>query len=623
MSKKGLFMGAVLLFIISITQAVFAEPADITGHWAADDINQWIAEGIVEGNPDGSFKPDDPVTRAQFAAFINRIFNFQEKSDTKFKDVTGGEWYAQDISKAAAAGFIEGYGDTGIQPEKPVSRQEAAVMLARVFELKARNTNASYKFSDADQIAGWSRDAVSAMLENGYVSGREDNKFAPGDSITRAEAVKMIGNVTGTLKSKPGTYDGVAEGNLVVNTGDVSLKDMTVKGNLYLTQGIGEGNAYLDGVTVNGNTIVRGGGEHSININDSALNGTLIVHKRDGKIRVVAKGSTDIAGVEMKSGGTLEEDGVTGKGFVNLQTSGTITGGQLITVKGDFSSILLDASRVNVRILDGNIDKLAVKEGAAGAAVKMENGSIRELTVDDKANLAAAGGKINNLVIGTKAAGSIIQADKNAQLELLTANANVTVKGEGKISSANINTNGVTMDQKPDNLNIKEGMTANIAGKEESKSTSQAAPAAGVTVVGGGGGGGGTPPAGNNNTAGLEVRSAMAVVGEEAVNAVKQGNEWVVDLSGKEGSKLLTEIAAVASPNAVQASMTYIGITKTVDLNQGTISMRVEDILGEFDTGTSGVYLSTMRTSGLPSTFSVTLKGSDNTTVTVTIRLIL
>jgi len=106
--------------------------------------------------------------------------------------------------------------------------------------------------------------------------------LAPKDNISRAEAVKLIDNIAGELKNSAGTYTGNVEKNLVVNTGSVILKDMVVNGDLFLAQGIGDGDVTLDNVTVKGRTVVRGGGENSIIINNSNLEGTLVVIKVGG-----------------------------------------------------------------------------------------------------------------------------------------------------------------------------------------------------------------------------------------------------------------------------------------------------------------------------------------------------
>jgi hypothetical protein len=82
---------------------------DIEGHWAEEEIEAWAARNLTGGYPDGTFQPDRPVARVEFFAWLNRVFGFPaaESSVTQnFTDIMGTEWYAADIEKAVAAGYL-------------------------------------------------------------------------------------------------------------------------------------------------------------------------------------------------------------------------------------------------------------------------------------------------------------------------------------------------------------------------------------------------------------------------------------------------------------------------------------------------------------------------------------
>ncbi|GAB1476510.1 hypothetical protein MASR2M70_13440 [Bacillota bacterium] len=237
---------------------------DISGHWAAATIEKWLAAGLAKGGPEGLFRPDASITRAEFVALVNRVFGFSEKAEVAFNDVAAGAWYANDIAKAFRAGILAGDGNGNANPEQPITRQEAAAVLARAFKLEAKNPNTSDWFSDHTQISDWAGEAVSAMAEGGYIIGRTGNYFVPLDNITRAETVKMIDNVMGEIKNKPAVYTGTVAGNMVVNASGIELKNMVINGNLYITEGISQGNILLMGVTVKGKTIISKGMEKSV-----------------------------------------------------------------------------------------------------------------------------------------------------------------------------------------------------------------------------------------------------------------------------------------------------------------------------------------------------------------------
>ena len=96
---------------------------DIKGHWAERYINQIISAGIVKGYENGTFLPDNPVTRAEFSHMINAALGNTGTTSVSFNDTPKSEWYYTDISKALSAGYVAGYSDGSFKPNNPVSRQ--------------------------------------------------------------------------------------------------------------------------------------------------------------------------------------------------------------------------------------------------------------------------------------------------------------------------------------------------------------------------------------------------------------------------------------------------------------------------------------------------------------------
>jgi hypothetical protein len=354
----ALLTALAMMFSLAVAGATNVQLTDIQGHWAEEEINKWVSLGLAKGTPEGRFNPNDEITRAEFVTFVNRVFNYVEKSDYTFDDVSENAWYADEISKAVRAGILQGDGTGNVNPEDNITRQEAAVVLSRVFNVKASNTQAVDGFKDSEDIAFWALDAVSAMVENGYISGRTSSTIAPLDNSTRAESIKMIDNIMGTLINEEGTYDKSIDGNLVVNTEDVILENMTIDGNLYLTPGIGDGTVTLEGVTVKGETFVSGGGEDSIIISNSSLEGTLFVAKIGGKVRVFTTGSSEIAKAVLNSGAKLQAEDLTGSGFKEVEISGEISEDEEIIFEGDFEDVIVASPGANINVISGTIANL-------------------------------------------------------------------------------------------------------------------------------------------------------------------------------------------------------------------------------------------------------------------------
>ncbi|HAQ39750.1 MAG TPA: hypothetical protein DCM73_02220 [Clostridiales bacterium] len=110
MAKRriSLLLVAFMVLTMAMPLNAYGEVNDYTGHWAESTIQQWLNKGQISGYPDGTFKPDGKVTRAEFVKMVNGAFNYTETSTIEFSDVKSGDWYYQEVQKAFKAGFIAG-----------------------------------------------------------------------------------------------------------------------------------------------------------------------------------------------------------------------------------------------------------------------------------------------------------------------------------------------------------------------------------------------------------------------------------------------------------------------------------------------------------------------------------
>ncbi|WP_239618093.1 glycosyl hydrolase [Cohnella mopanensis] len=324
MNKKlriGLVFALILTMIVStFTSAALAssdsstqgkDASDIQGHWAQAAIEKWSSYGVLKGTKDGSFKPNGEMTRAEFVTVINRLFGFKNVSGVSFTDVPAGAWYESSLSIAKEAGYYTGFPNNEAKPLERITRQDAVTLLSRAFSLKA-DSNASFAdgFKDANQIAGYAKDAINAL--EGVISGYKNGTFGPNGYIKRAEVISLVDKFIGAFYSKSGQYTGgKVAGNAVINASDVVLRNTEIARNLYLATGIGDGDATLDHVAVKGTTFVAGGGEHSITVKDSSLP-VVIVNRPDGKVHLLISGQTVIGSIITENASIVElEQGTT------------------------------------------------------------------------------------------------------------------------------------------------------------------------------------------------------------------------------------------------------------------------------------------------------------------------
>ncbi|MEG6615170.1 S-layer homology domain-containing protein [Peptococcaceae bacterium 1198_IL3148] len=324
----------VLFVVLAFAGLAYAQATDIQGHWAESQINSWTDQGLAKGYQDGTFKPNNSITRAEFITLVNRAFDFNETVEINFTDVKSTDWFAGEIAKAKAVGYVGGYSDGSIKPNNQITRQEAASMLARILQLDTSNVAAVANFKDAQSIPQWSKGSIGAVVAKGYMGGYPDQTFKPTRSITRAEAIVTLDRAIGGVKApepkpeptpepaptptipstydEPGTYgpekeQQVINDDVTISEDGVTLRNTTIKGDLTLAKGIGDGDVTLKNVVVEGKTYIYGGGENSITLDNCELAETT-VDKEDNEIRLILKDTT-IDKLIANSGMKLEGDG--------------------------------------------------------------------------------------------------------------------------------------------------------------------------------------------------------------------------------------------------------------------------------------------------------------------------
>lgn len=195
MIKRRISLALVLTMLLTMMIPTLAFGAvDYSGHWAEETIQEWFDNDMLKGYEDGSFRPDVQITRAEFMTMVNNAFEFTEKADINFSDVDLDDWFYSEVQKAVKAGYVIGYEDNTARPGIKITRQEAALIIARIKDLSDYATGAN-KFNDVYEIASWAKGGVGAVADEKYMIGYEDNTFRPLRFISRAEAVVTFDRV--------------------------------------------------------------------------------------------------------------------------------------------------------------------------------------------------------------------------------------------------------------------------------------------------------------------------------------------------------------------------------------------------------------------------------------------
>ncbi|MCU0526549.1 MAG: S-layer homology domain-containing protein [Elainella sp. Prado103] len=179
-----------------------ADPTRVTAftdlpndYWAYPFIAELSQRGIVSGFADGSFQPDQPVNRAQYAALVSQVLPSGSQTPIQFGDVPPAAWSAEAIDESVQSGFVKGYPDQTFQPDRPISRLEVLLSLVNGFGLpKSTNPDPALSvFQDQQQIPDWAKPAIATATESGLVVSYPDTQsFNPDQPATRAEVAAML-----------------------------------------------------------------------------------------------------------------------------------------------------------------------------------------------------------------------------------------------------------------------------------------------------------------------------------------------------------------------------------------------------------------------------------------------
>lgn len=261
---------AALFICIFMTFSVCCaeEFLDMPNNWATESLTNAVNNGLIGGS-DGYIRPNDPMTRAEMAIIMVRAFGAEKEADiSAFSDVKKEDWFYSAMAKAVEMGAFTG-ADGKLNPQNNITREETFAVLARMFSLdldkkieesmgKSYNADAVLaEFSDKDDVSIWAKELVAATVKSGYVGG-SDGRLNPKNNIKRCEFASVMNKLVSTYVDKAGTYTSFPDGNVIIRSTGVNLKDISLKGDLIIGEGAKDG-ATIENVVSSGRLVVRSG----------------------------------------------------------------------------------------------------------------------------------------------------------------------------------------------------------------------------------------------------------------------------------------------------------------------------------------------------------------------------
>lgn len=249
--KKILILAFVFCMFISNS---FAFLDDNNFGWAKDAVNKWSLKGYVSGYPDGTFRGNQYITRAEVIAIINKLNNSSVVvSKRPSKDINNDNWFFNDMGKAVEAGLILVDSDGNLYPNNYATREEVMVILSKLLNISYSGNldNARVnQFFDRDKISSNEYYRVAGIVEEGFVSGYEDGTLKPQDNITRAEFMCILNNAVSDVYTYGKYNNRKLNGNIIINGENVKITNSEINGKVFVLDGAKSGKPILTNTMV-------------------------------------------------------------------------------------------------------------------------------------------------------------------------------------------------------------------------------------------------------------------------------------------------------------------------------------------------------------------------------------
>ena len=504
MNRRAISFILVLAMVITpvFSFAATGSYKDTAGHWAESSINRWSKYNIVAGY-DGSFLPDDYMTRGQLAKVISNMLGLTEMPDSNpFSDLDLNAWYAPFVLRCYKAGIMLGSNGKA-NPEDTVTRQEAMTMIARALEIKPIATSALSKYSDASSVEDWASGYMAALIEKGVVGGVTKTTLAPVLNIDRASVMTVFDRAVAQYINEPGTYTLEDKaGIILVASGDVTLTGST-KADILVTSAAKDKAITFDKATVTGSITVPE--SSTVNNNGSTLPNITAKADSAKPAAAVAAGGGGGGGtsgyspsvapdatIDTSSGnansalaaGTYNNVTITeavGDGTVLLQN--VTINGDLIINGGGSSSVILDLCRILGRIIFGKTTNDGTEStriylmggtdannvevnGNAGLIIESETSesTIGSITASNDLEIRGSNTNVNKIVIPENITTTVAVNVSGGSVDTIQANSETIISGSsGNVGNVNASANVTAGSLVVDKVTLPESATTQVA----------------------------------------------------------------------------------------------------------------------------------------------------------------
>jgi hypothetical protein len=423
--------------------------SDTAGHWGEAAIEKWSEYGVLQGNGDGTFAPERFMTVDELATVLANSFGYTESYKGELPGYTG-TWGEEAVRKAIAAGAL-----TAAEAPEELTRELAAKIMAKALGITPAGGES--KFSDDYAVTPKYKPYVNALGKKGVFNGDTRGRFMPEAGFKRAEVMQVFDNTLGDIIGADKAVE--LDKGALINKGGVTLSESSIDGDLYIGQGVGDGDVTLEDVAITGRLVVFGGGSGSIHIKGASVIPNVVVNKTFGQpARISVESAEAVVGiVALAAGGKSTVETVEGALIekIELPSELSVTDeGEVVPVKSaTVAEVKIAAAAETVEIASegakveltakAQIETLAVE--SEGAAVSVDAGAtVKEATVSASDVSISGAGKVDAVTV-TEEAESGVTIKTSGTAVTVDENAGAVTTGGGTTIDA-----GTTAPSKPD-----------------------------------------------------------------------------------------------------------------------------------------------------------------------------
>ena len=348
----AMVLAGAMLLPSNAFAADLSQYKDFPNDWSAKSLEQAIDDGLLNGS-NGMIDAKGLLTRAQMAAIVSRAFGAAKTASLDdYRDVLPSAWYYSDMGKAVKMGAFQGANGL-LNPDAPITREEAFTVLARAFALEGGGSATLKDFVDGGTVSSWASESVAALVAGGYVNGA-NGMLNLKNNITRAEFAKVITGMAASYVGAEGVSGKTVEGNVIVRESGASLSGMTINGDLIIADSADK--ASLDNVKVTGRIVIRGGAD-AVGIKNTTTGKGVLVSSPNGAAAISVSGGsvgTVTAKSDLSLSGSVSNVAVTDKATLTVEKNasvGTVTvsaAGSKVTGDGKVTNVQANANNVTV-----------------------------------------------------------------------------------------------------------------------------------------------------------------------------------------------------------------------------------------------------------------------------------